>query len=264
MGLFDFFKKKNPIQEYMDGLFKKMRLVDVIAAWDIPIATLNGHENQPIPSALFFEELGFARFPPHRIKPPPTDGDCILWILDTFLVLELDSSNGALRQYLIFDPSNSYSHLKNEPLGDIVSGMGASMKMAELKANLQDPMMEYFVFMEAWNFFQKNVEQAHKIIEKKYSKGRIKDMSVVETQQRKPNAEVYQYLILKFDGLTQPLVMHRAVAGINTDVRERLIEQAKQIEGCLYSSPCDSLTLPVYQVGSRFPLDPEFTPVIVE
>lgn len=87
-----------------------------------------------------------------------------------------------------------------------------------------------------------------------------KDATARETSQKKPKAEVYQYLILKFDGLLQPLVMHSAVAGINTDVRQRLIKQAEEVGGILFSAPSKALFLPAYQVGSRFPLDPTFTP----
>lgn len=111
---------------------------------------------------------------------------------------------------------------------------------------------------------QARLEIAHLLKTITDNKDGIKDKPVVETGQLKPKAEVYQYLILKFDGLLHPIVMHSAVAGINTDVRERLVEQAKKIGGILYSAPSESLSLPVYQVGSRYPLDPEFTPEIME
>lgn len=65
MSLFDFFKKNiNPIQGYLDGLFEKMTLVDVIGTPDIPRVTLNGHENRLLPSAMFFSDMELARYPP--------------------------------------------------------------------------------------------------------------------------------------------------------------------------------------------------------
>lgn len=62
MGLFDLFKRKNPLQDYLDGFFKNMVIVDVIAASDIPLLKINGNEPRRAHADMFFHE--YARISP--------------------------------------------------------------------------------------------------------------------------------------------------------------------------------------------------------
>ncbi len=75
MGIFDFFKKKDPIHEYLDGFFKDMIIVDVFLAEDIPLISVDGNKPQRANAEYFFSN--HSNMSPHRINSYSPDVDII-------------------------------------------------------------------------------------------------------------------------------------------------------------------------------------------
>lgn len=169
MGLFDFFKRANPMQDYLDGFFKNIVIVDVVIASDIPMLRINGSEPQRVSADIFFRD--YARMPPTRIDSFSTDADAIFWIFDTFFVFELDATKEDTRQFFVMELVNSQNNaIGHRELRDMLNATESSFKMLNLKEQLRTPTMEFLVFKEAWNFFAENHDKAIAILEKKYSR----------------------------------------------------------------------------------------------
>lgn len=98
MGLFDFFKRTDPIQEYMDGFFKHMAIIDFFAGTDIPIININGNDQRPH-ADIFFRNT--VPSPPNRGNGSDEGLDAIFWIFDSFVVLELGATDEDARQFVV-------------------------------------------------------------------------------------------------------------------------------------------------------------------
>jgi len=167
MGFFDLFKRKNPLQDYLDGFFKNMVIVDVVAASDIPLLRIDGNEPRRAHANSFFHE--YARFSPVRINSFSQDIDAIFWIFDTFFVLEINATNEDLRQFIVLQLSDSKGNaVGHKGLEDRLNAMEWSFKILGLKEQLLNPMMELVLFKEAWDFFIKNHSKAIAIVQHKY------------------------------------------------------------------------------------------------
>lgn len=167
MGLFDLFKRKNPLQDYLDGFFKNMVIVDVIAASDIPLLRINGNEPRRAHADDFFHE--YARISPGRVNSFSQDIDAIFWIFDTFFVLEINATNEDTRQFIVLQLSDSKDNaVGHKGLEDRLNAMEWSFKILGLKEQLRNPMMEPVLFKEAWDLFVKNHSTAISILQYKY------------------------------------------------------------------------------------------------
>lgn len=167
MGLFDFFKRKNPIQEYLDSFVKNIEIIDVVAATDIPIATFNGSEQRRVPADIFFK--GASRIPPHRIDSFIKDSDVVFWIFDTFFVLELNAKKDDNRQFVVIGlKTTQHGHDEKDPLMDRLDAMESSIKILGLKEQLRNPVMEVAMFKEIWDFFVKHHDEAISLLQRKY------------------------------------------------------------------------------------------------
>lgn len=90
MSLLGFLKKKTTPTQRHEDFFEDMKIVDVIAAQDIPIVNLNGIKQRSC-ADIYFEDYA-KQWPPYRINSPIKDIDSIFWIFDTFCVLEVNAS----------------------------------------------------------------------------------------------------------------------------------------------------------------------------
>ena len=164
MGLFDFFKKKPTIQEYLDGFFKNMAIVDVIAASDIPIISINGIKRRS-PADYFFEDYA-KHGHPYRIDSFNKDIDTIFWIFDAFCVLEINASDDRAKQFMVLQHTSE----KMDELAELVGAQINSIKMLNIKGMLFemrgvfDPLM----FKKSCEFHLKHQDQAISIIKSKY------------------------------------------------------------------------------------------------
>ncbi len=169
MGLFGFFKRKDPIQEYLDGFFKNLAIVDVVDASDIPIVKINGNDGQRMPADIFFSD--HTKISPHRIDSHDQDSDVILWIFDTFFVFETNATKKDTKQFIVMKLVNlQHGYDEQDGLRNRLDDMESSYAILGLKEQLRHiPPMEIFVFKEACNFFAKNHNQAVVILKKKYT-----------------------------------------------------------------------------------------------
>ncbi len=168
MGIFDFFKRKNPLQDYLDGFFKNMVIVDVVIASDIPLISMNGNEPRRAHADIFFRD--YARISPDRVNSFSPDIDAIFWIFDTFFILEIDATKEDTRQFFVMQLTNSKDNsVGHKGLGDRLNAMEWSFKILGLREQLHNPMMDLVVFKEAWDFFAKNHNKAIEILKRKYS-----------------------------------------------------------------------------------------------
>lgn len=167
MGIFNLFKRKNPLQDYLDGLFKNMIIVDVVAASDIPLLRINGNEPRRAHADMFFHE--YARINPVRINSFSQDIDAIFWIFDTFFALEINATNEDSRQFIVLQLSGSKnSAVGHKGLEGQLDAMEWSLKILGLKEQLLNPMMELIIFKQVWDFFIKNHSKAIAIVQHKY------------------------------------------------------------------------------------------------
>lgn len=168
MGIFDFFKPKNPLQDYLDGFFKNMVIVDVVIARDIPLIRTNGNEPRRAHADFFFQD--YARINPGQVNSFSQDIDAIFWIFDTFFVLEVDATKEDTRQFFVMQLTNSKDNaVGHKGIEDRLNAMEWSFKILGLREQLRTPTMELILFKEAWDFFAKNHNKAISILRNKYS-----------------------------------------------------------------------------------------------
>lgn len=168
MGIVDFFKRKNPLQDYLDGFFKNMVIIDVVIAPDIPLISMNGNEPRRAHADTFFRD--YARISPDRINSFSQSIDAIFWIFDTFFVFEIDATKEDTRQFFVMQLMKSKNNaVGDKELEDRLNAMEWSFKILGLRERLRTPMMELVLFKEAWDFFAKNHNKAIAILKRKYS-----------------------------------------------------------------------------------------------
>lgn len=168
MALFDFFKKRDSIQDYLDSFFKNMVIIDVIAWWDIPVMNIDGIERRPN-ADIFFQK--FSRIN-HRIDSFISGRDDIFWIFETFFVLELYASNDEEKQFVVIElqnPEQGYKDKDRNELKNRLDAMESSIRILGLIQQLDIPTMEITVFKEAWDFFIRNQKHHIELLTKKYS-----------------------------------------------------------------------------------------------
>lgn len=164
MGFFDFFRKKPAIQTLFDNFFRDMRIVDVIAASDIPMISLDGNE-QRSSADIFFNK--YAKYgPPCRINSFINDMDIIFWLFDTFCVLEFNASDDRAKQFVVLQHTGNR---KNE-LEELVEAQASAFRMLQLKQAILEmgECFEMMLFKAACDFHAKHSKEAINIIKSKY------------------------------------------------------------------------------------------------
>lgn len=165
MGIFDFFKKKDPLHEYLDGFFKDMIIVDVIIAEDIPLISVNGKPPQSADADYFFSNCsGSGR----RINSFSPDIDVIFWIFDAFFVFELNATKEDTRQFFVTTlVGNATTGIKG--LDDRRNAMESAIRIMRLRTTIDDELMEIIIFRYAFDFFTKNHDKFIAILKSKYA-----------------------------------------------------------------------------------------------
>jgi uncharacterized protein len=167
MGLFDAFKKKDPLQEYVDDFFKNVGIVDVITGPDIPYIKLNGIR-QRSRSDIFFGDR--ERMQPYRINSFDQGLDCIFWVFETFFVLEVCASEEKEedRQFIVMQ----FVNLPNDhgAMSDHMNAAKVSIETMSLRRLMSKyNTIEAIVFKSIYKFYDANTDWVLEIIKKKYS-----------------------------------------------------------------------------------------------
>jgi hypothetical protein len=95
--------KKANLQPVLDNFFRDIRVVEVIAALDIPTIKINGTEQRPRANIYFRK---YTNKTPFRIDSLTKEVDTIFWIFDTFCVVEINASNDSSKQFVVLKHIN--------------------------------------------------------------------------------------------------------------------------------------------------------------
>lgn len=163
MCLFHLFKKTPYIQTLFDNFFQDMVIVDVIAAIDIPVMTINGVK-QRATADIFFN--GYSRMRPYRIDSFRDEIDTTVWLFDSFCVLELNITHDSAKQFVVL----KHTSKALEELPDKAAEAVLRIRMLQLKEvilKMQKPF-ELMLFKETIDFFNKHQQDAVNISKNKY------------------------------------------------------------------------------------------------
>ena len=134
--------KKTTVQSLLDDFFRDIRVVQVIAAVDIPAIKIEGTERRPMANIYFRK---YSNETPFRIDSLTKEVDIIFWIFDTFCVVEINASKDFSKQFVVLkhkEADNSVNMLSDR----VLSHKFQTLKEAILE--MKEPF-ENMVFEEA-------------------------------------------------------------------------------------------------------------------
>ena len=134
--------KKTNVQSVLDDFFRDIRVVEVIAALDIPAIKIEGIERRPMANIYFRK---YTNVTPFRIDSLTKEIDIIFWIFDTFCVVEINASKDFSKQFVVL------KHKEADKSLNLLSDKGLSHKFQSLKEAIlvmKEPF-ENMVFEEA-------------------------------------------------------------------------------------------------------------------
>lgn len=135
---------KTNVQSVLDDFFRDIRVVEVIAALDIPTIKIDGRERRPRANIYFRK---YTNATPFRIDSLTKEIDTIFWIFDTFCVIEINASNDFSKQFVVLKHINKEVDNSLTLLNDkVLSHKFRSLKEAIL--DMKEPF-ENMVFEEA-------------------------------------------------------------------------------------------------------------------
>ena len=169
MSLFNMFKKKNPVSDYLDGFFNNLEIVDVVIAPDIPVISVDGGDKQEASADTYFRD--HERIPPYCIDKFVQDNDAIFWVFETFFVFEFNATKRKDKIFVVMElvdsTHNKHDHLE---LGSRLYAMEVTIKITGLRQLIHnDPIFEALTFRHAWEFFVNNENKVNVILQRKYS-----------------------------------------------------------------------------------------------
>ncbi|PKO53607.1 MAG: hypothetical protein CVU27_01175, partial [Betaproteobacteria bacterium HGW-Betaproteobacteria-20] len=130
MGLFDFLKKKDPVQDYLDGFFKNLVIVDVVGAPEIPTLKVNGNL-QEASADMYFKDY---RIPPYCIDKFTQDNDAIFWIFETYFVFELNATKSKGKMFVVMELAESKNKkIDHQEFESYLYAMELTIKLGELR-----------------------------------------------------------------------------------------------------------------------------------
>lgn len=143
--------KKSDVQTILDDFFRDIRVVEVIAALDIPTIKIDGTEQRPRANIYFRK---YTNTTPFRIDSFTKEVDTIFWIFDTFCVVEINASDDFSKQFVVLKHINK----ETDDSLNLLTDRALSYKFVSLKETILEKKepFENMVFEEAVNSLDKH------------------------------------------------------------------------------------------------------------